>query len=86
MKNKVWFLIIVLIVAAAGGYLVWGFFFQKTADEGTVDATQKAREAAPAGVLPEINPVSNPLEKMPQTNPIEKTNPFSGLRVNPFEK
>lgn len=88
--KKSWLLIIVLIIAAVGSFLVWKFFFQKTAEEGavdtTADVTQKAQDAASAGSLPEINPVANPLEKVPETNPIEKTNPFSDLKVNPFNK
>ncbi|OGZ32736.1 MAG: hypothetical protein A3H02_02020 [Candidatus Niyogibacteria bacterium RIFCSPLOWO2_12_FULL_41_13] len=33
----------------------------------------------------EINPISNPLEKKPELNPIEKINPFKDIYKNPFE-
>lgn len=29
--------------------------------------------------------ISNPLEKMPEVNPLDKANPFSGGYKNPFE-
>ena len=28
---------------------------------------------------------SNPLEKIPDINPIQKSNPFEGVKTNPFE-
>ena len=38
------------------------------------------------GVLPDFGSVSNPVgDKLPEINPIEKTNPFKNVYKNPFE-
>jgi Flp pilus assembly protein CpaB len=87
MKVKTLIILVLLIVImAAAVYFGWKFLLKpKTPEEKAADAVQKSVESAAAGVLPEIAPVSNPLEKLPEINPVEKTNPFKGLKVNPFE-
>lgn len=36
------------------------------------------------GLMPSINYMSNPLEKVPEINPIANVNPFDGIYKNPF--
>lgn len=42
-------------------------------------------EITPSGYVPEIDPESNPLENAPDLNPVSNTNPYSGVKTNPFE-
>ncbi len=77
----------VLIVAAAG---YW--YYQKSHKAAEISAIEQAGNSAEnlskqaaQGVLPSINPQSNPMENAPDTNPVSKTNPFSGIKTNPFK-
>lgn len=61
--------LILLILGLAGGGYYWKTKMQK-----------------PAGVLPAIDTsAANPAENIQSADPYEKTNPFSNLKVNPFE-
>ncbi len=92
LKNKklltgLGILLFILIISAAG---YW--YYQKSRKATEVGAIQQAGDAAEdlskkasQGVLPSINPGSNPLENAPDTNPVSKTNPFSGIKTNPFK-
>lgn len=86
MKNKVWLIVILtIIVLAVAGYLVWNLLLQKTPEEKAAESLDKTLGSAAAGVLPEINPLSNPVgNNLPETNPIDKTNPFKNIYTNPF--
>ena len=78
-----------VIVVAVLGLAVVGYLFlkksQKTPEEKAAETVEKTLESATGGVLPEFPSLANPLEKLPEINPIEKANPFKGLRTNPFE-
>ncbi|MDP3710606.1 MAG: hypothetical protein Q8R29_02665 [bacterium] len=83
LKKNLLFLIIALVLLA-GGYLYW----QKTKSpkkETKNPATTEPVSTAARGTLPEISPISNPLEKSPEINPVEKANPFTDLYKNPFK-
>ena len=54
-------------------------------EEKAAESLERAVESAGAGTLPEINPLSNPLEKMPDVNPVNRANPFKDVKTNPFE-
>ncbi len=43
----------------------------------------KATEDATKGVLPDIQ--TNPLDKKPDLNPVDKTNPYKNIKTNPFK-
>jgi len=80
-------LVVVLIIVAVG---YW--YYQKTPELTEIDALEQAGNAAEKlgeqasqGVLPSIDITSNPMENSPDTNPVSKTNPFSGVKTNPFE-
>lgn len=58
-----------LVLILAGGSYYW-----------------KTKPQKSAGVLPVIDTsVANPTESVQATNPYDKTNPFSNIKVNPFE-
>jgi predicted negative regulator of RcsB-dependent stress response len=83
---KKFLVIIILIILVVAGYFAWKTFIYKTPEEKAAEALQKSLESAAAGVLPEMKTeLSNPLEKMPETNPVSKTNPFKNIKINPFE-
>ncbi len=78
----------VIVAMAAFGY----WYYRKSYKTAGTDALQKAGdltkdlgEKAAKGVLPVIDPGSNPMEGAPDVNPISKTNPFSGIKTNPFK-
>lgn len=74
MKNSTSLVVIILllVILAILGY----FWYKSQLFQPTVQ---------PAATLPDIEPLTNPLEKKPDINPISKTNPFQGLYQNPFE-
>ncbi|OGY62841.1 MAG: hypothetical protein A2745_00400 [Candidatus Harrisonbacteria bacterium RIFCSPHIGHO2_01_FULL_44_13] len=78
-----------VIVVAVLGLAVAGYLLlkksAKTSEEKAVETLEGALKSATSGTLPEITPLTNPLEKLPEINPVEKANPFKGLQTNPFE-
>jgi hypothetical protein len=85
-------LVIIIILGAA----VFGYWYYKKptkpVETTNVDMLQQAGNStddlsnkASQGVLPQIDPGSNPMEKAPDTNPVSKTNPYSGVKTNPFQ-
>ena len=85
MGNKARIAIVVLIVVIVVGCLVWKIFFQKSAEEEAADIVSESIEAATSGVLPSFDTQTNPLEKVPEINPVDKVNPFKDISTNPFE-
>lgn len=84
--KKEYILIIFLfaaLVAVAAVYFV--FFYEKK-----ITNLQEAKplfnpSTASSGALPDIGEMlSNPLEKMPEVNPVEQANPFAKVKFNPF--
>lgn len=49
-----------------------GYYFWKT----------KMQQQTTAGV---VSPVVSPVENVQSANPYDKTNPFSNIKVNPFD-
>lgn len=62
---------LVLILVLVGGGYYWKTRMQKPATD----------------VVNPVNPINpvNPTESVQGTNPYDKTNPFSNIKVNPFE-
>ena len=74
-KTLIIFIVVVLVVAAG----VYYFGFQKGYKLGIETGRTAAQTSAGAAV-------TNPLEKMPETNPFEQVvNPFKELYKNPFK-
>jgi uncharacterized membrane protein len=73
---------VLLLALVIGGYL----YLNKgrtPAAEKTGDAVERLAESAGQGVLPAIG--TNPLENKPNLNPVDKTNPFKNIKINPFK-
>lgn len=64
-------LVLLTLVLVGGGYYYWKTkMLQKTA----VDVAS-----------PIVTPTNTPVENEQTANPYDKTNPFSDIKVNPFE-
>ena len=90
MNKKLWIGLAVILVAAAIAFGYW--YYQKSHKAAGINAIEQAGNSADdlskqasQGVLPSINPQSNPMEGAPDINPVSKTNPFSGIKTNPFK-
>ena len=92
MSNKILIILLVVVaILAAGGYFYWSKFL-KTAPSATEQAVEDIQKTVDSinenltqGVLPAIDAAVNPMENVPNTNPYSNTNPFSGIKVNPFK-
>lgn len=75
-KTTILFLVVLAVVLIAGSYYYF-FIYKRTGPEipsgGTVESLME--KVAP----------KNPLEKLPETNPVDQVNPFKGLKINPFK-
>ncbi|MEK7634430.1 MAG: hypothetical protein AAB396_00890 [Patescibacteria group bacterium] len=70
---------IAVILIAIGGYYYWQKYY-KIAPASTAEAPQTFGEQISEQAI------TNPAEKIPQTNPYEaKTNPFEKIKTNPFQ-
>lgn len=86
-------LITILVAVVFLGLLILGYFYyqkpkppvETPEEKKAAESSQKALESATKATLPEIKPL-NPLEKLPDINPVGKTNPFKDLYKNPFAK
>ena len=87
--NKKKIIIAVASVIVIAGLILAGYFYWKkpvvTDQEQKATSTDPIKNAATQGVLPSINPESNPLEKSPDINPADNANPFKNAKTNPFE-
>ncbi len=76
-------LIVVCVIA-----IILAFFVSKNYSDTlrnlfqNQDTTEEQTESA---ALPDIQPTKNPGESIPELNPVQKTNVFSGAYKNPFE-
>lgn len=78
-KYLIVFLILVVLILAGGGY------YLKTKMQKPVATTGVSEEISKT-VLPAIDTsAAVPAESAQSADPYEKTNPFSNIKVNPFE-
>ena len=87
-KQSIIVLIIVVLVLALGGYYYWKIKMQKSAAQQAAEDLQKTTASVSTdignSVSPDVTtPSVNPINTDP--NPYNKTNPFSDLKVNPFQ-
>jgi len=68
---------VVLVVAAVVCWINFKKF--KPSDFG---GAEDITGGATRGTVPSIN--TNPLENKPDLNPVDKTNPFATIKINPF--
>ncbi len=69
-------ILIALLVIGGAGFWYWS----KRKAEAPIIPSGGTVES----LIEKITPL-NPLEKLPDTNPLLKTNPFKNLKTNPFE-
>lgn len=91
MSKKFIIIFIIALALLAAGYWYWSSRGGSTTPEQSVlksaaDSAKTITESASQGVLPSLNVQANPLSNVPDANPVTKTNPFSGLKTNPFGK
>ena len=82
-KNILLLVLIIVLVLLVGGYLYWQKI--KAHPDKELKAAPTPIPPSAKGTLPKISPVSNPLEKAPEINPVEKANPFTDIYKNPFK-
>ncbi len=71
--------VVAIIIAGGAAYFAYSFGYQKGHTAGVETGRAAAQSEAGAAV-------TNPLEKLPSTNPFENTvNPFKDLYKNPFK-
>ena len=94
MRNAIAVLMASLAIVLLGAIFFGYRYYQKSqkAAESGVNALQQAGDSTKElgdqtskGVLPDISSGLNPMNNAPDTNPVSKTNPFSGLETNPFK-
>lgn len=78
------FPLIILIVITAVYFLF--SYYKKTAKKAPSETELLFKPStATSGTLPSFGEtLSNPLEKMPEVNPVEQANPFAKVKINPF--
>jgi len=70
--------VLLILVLVGGGYYYWKSKTQKSATDVAGDVS--------VGVLPAMDSGAiNPLESAQSANPYDKANPFSSIKINPFE-
>lgn len=88
MNKKLLIAFAVAVVLIAAGYWYWQSIKltpEQEALQGAGDAAQAITESATQGVLPSLDVGANPVGGATDVNPVTKTNPFSGLKTNPFQ-
>ncbi|MBI4009771.1 MAG: hypothetical protein HY361_01055 [Candidatus Aenigmarchaeota archaeon] len=66
------FKIVIIVIILAAVFLAWVFLAPKSEDSTFFGGLSG-------------NFISNPLEKVPELNPLDKVNPFKDIFKNPFE-
>ena len=95
MNKKLWVGLDTIAAVVLLGAIFFGYRYyqksQKAAESGVNalqqagDSTKELGDQTSKGVLPDISSGLNPMNNAPDTNPVSKTNPFSGLETNPFK-
>jgi cytoskeletal protein RodZ len=89
MDKKLLIAFVVAIVLLAAGYWYWqNARVAPTLEEANLnqvgDSVEALNDSVTQGVLPSLDVPSNPLSDVPDVNPVTKTNPYSGVKTNPF--
>jgi len=89
MNRKLLIAFVIAIVLLAAGYWYWtSTRTAPTPEEVNIsavgDAVKAITDSATQGVLPSLDIQTNPLDSVPDINPVTKTNPYSGVKTNPF--
>jgi flagellar basal body-associated protein FliL len=97
-KLSILILIVLVIGLVMGGYYFWkikkleemskyqAVFSTEESLKNIETTVESIKDDVSKGLLPSMdNTAVNPMQDIPDTNPYEKTNPFSDIKVNPFE-
>ncbi len=76
--------IAILVIVLIAIFIAFQFLGDKEEKEEVEQETSSLAEQASQGTLPDIEPVSNPVEELKDINPAAQTNPFGGGYKNPF--
>ena len=89
-KISILLVLVASIIVFGGGYFYWSGMLKtpelknQTDNSGKKSVVQeKIAQEAVKGTLPSIQ--TNPLEDKPDLNPIDKTNPYKNIKLNPFK-
>ena len=88
MSKKLIIATVVVFVLLAVGYWYWkntALTPEEQALQRAEESTKVLTESSARGVLPTLNVQENPVNNLPDANPVNKTNPFSGVKTNPFQ-
>ncbi len=86
MTKKTFIIIVAVLLAIAAAALAYIFFLnpKKSTQSPASDLPDiDLGQANSQGVLPSLD--TNPLENKPDINPIDQTNPYKNIKINPFE-
>ena len=82
MKSTGLIIAVLLVVSVIGGVLYWQFY--KKSEVKPIQTTEEAIKALTESPAEKVSDATaNPVQKLPETNPLEKTNPFK--YQNPFK-
>ncbi|HEY4475265.1 MAG TPA: hypothetical protein VJB92_00875 [Candidatus Paceibacterota bacterium] len=87
MSNKTtWIITIsVILILIIAGVIYW----QSKKNGGLADEQKQLEDLNKAleetNAVPTLNIGANPLDKLPDTNPVTEANPFTNLKTNPFK-
>ena len=79
MNNKNRFIILAIGIVVLIGLGLTLYYFQPVEQPSPIPTDQIAPVQAPEYASPP------PLENKPDLNPVDQTNPFKGVKTNPFE-
>ncbi len=90
MDKKLLIALVVAAVLLAAGYWYWKNIQATPIPEQeninkVGESVKTINESAIQGALPSLNVQANPLSDVPDVNPVTKTNPFAGVKTNPFK-
>lgn len=88
MEKKIILIIVgvLIILGLAGGSYLYLKSKEKPGDKilkNAEETADKIIESATKGALPSIQ--TNVLESKPDINPVDKANPYTNIKTNPFE-
>ena len=84
-KHYLFWLAIILAIAALAAAALLYRGVQAPADESALPGNARLNQSLDAATqIPVIDVQSNPLEKLPDINPVGQANPFSDVKTNPF--
>ena len=73
----------IIVVAAVAGILYYLNRPSVKSEEQQLEDLSNALEES-AGIS-DLNISTNPVQDLPDTNPVDKTNPFKNIHTNPFQ-